>query len=361
MHSLRYLKEIGRTAREEMRALFPSSSKSRSHPLDFVCFGITDDCMFKCKMCQKWKQDIFVKNRLSRPVLADWKRCVVGLRKITDSPVQINFGGGEPLLNQDIFKLVSFCRDKGFQTNIATNAYLIDEEMARKIGDSGLTSIIISLDSLHEETHDYLRGVKGAYRQVMKAIDLLDKHCKELYKGICCVIYEMNKEDVLEVAEWVEQDSRLHSIYFMAAMQPNNTALDSRWFKSEEYALLWPKDHFQILVLIDELIARKRGRSKITNQACQLEAFKLYYRAPERFVKSSKCNLDSALHISSTGDIFLCYRWAKLGNIATDDLCALWDSKKAGAVRQTIAACKDNCHFLLNCFFQEEYPFETAA
>lgn len=361
IRSFQYLKELGRTARQEMRALLPLSPKAGAIPLDFVCFGITDDCTLRCKMCQKWKEDIFVKNRMSVPSLAHWKRCISSLRNITNAGLQINFGGGEPLLNKDIFKVVNFCRNKGFQTNIATNGYLINEDMAKRINDSGLNSIIISLDSLREETHDYLRGVSGTFRQVMKAIELLDKYCNGLYKGICTVIYEKNINDVLGVEEWVGRDERLQSIYFMAAMQPNNTQIDHQWHTRQEYQILWPQDRIQVCAIIDKLIERKKETSKITNQLCQLEAFKLYYRDPLRFVKNSKCNLDSALHISSTGDIFLCYRWAKLGNIATDDPHVLWNSAEAGHVRETIAACKDNCHFLLNCFFKEEYPFGGAS
>jgi len=360
MRSLQHLKDLGRTAREEVRALFPSFPKANALPLDFVCFGITDDCILKCKMCHKWKEDIFVKNKTTTPTLTDWKRCVASLRSIAGSSLQINFGGGEPLLHKDIFELVGFCKQKGFKTNIATNGYLIDEEMAKKIADSGLDSIIISLDSLKEEVHDHLRGLSGVYRKVMNSIELLDKFCAGLFKGICCVIYQENMNDVLEVAEWIQRDNRINSVYFMAAMQPNNTIPESRWQEKEEYAMLWPKESSRVCALIDALIKMKEANPKITNQVCQLEAFKLYYQQPERFVKSSKCNLGSALHVSSTGDIFLCYRWDVLGNISCDDISSLWNSNKASQVRKDIATCKNNCHFLLNCFFKEEYPFKIT-
>ena len=146
----------------------------------------------------------------------------------------------------------------------------------------------------------------------------------------------------------------------MAAMQPNNTALDSRWYEKEEFGFLWPKDPQKACLVIDKLIDLKNKGSKITNEACQMEAFKLYYAYPERFVKNTKCNMDSALHISSCGDIFLCYRWGLLGNIKTDDLAEVWYSEKAEKARQDIANCRDNCHFLLNCFFKGDYPFELC-
>jgi MoaA/NifB/PqqE/SkfB family radical SAM enzyme len=358
MRSLQYIKEIGSIVRGEVRALFPVFSRPACMPPDFVCIGITDACMLRCKMCQKWKEDIFIKNKTGEPAVEDWKRAISSLHKLTVKPLQINFGGGEPLLKKEIFELVSFCKQNGLKTNIATNGYLINKEMAKQIADSGLDSIIISLDSLCEDTHDYLRGKNGTYRQVMNALELLDKSCEGLYKGLCCVIYQKNMEDVLGLEAWAEEDQRINSVYFMAAMQPNNTAPDMRWYEKEEFQALWPKDPVRVGAIIDELIKIKRGRSKITNQISQLEAFKHYYKQPDRFVKSSQCNMGAALHFSSSGDIFLCYRWQVLGNVKTDDVASVWNSRLAKEARFDIAACKDNCHFLLNCFFKEGYSFK---
>lgn len=339
-------------------SFFPFLSKPVYTPPDFVCIGITDACMLKCKMCQKWKEDIFIKDKANEPTVADWKRAISSLRTLSGNYLQINFGGGEPLLKKEIFELVSFCRQNKFKTNIATNGYLINEEMAKRIADSGLDSVIISLDSLSEETHDYLRGKNGTYRQVMNALELLDKFCNGLYKGICSVIYQKNMEDLLGLEAWVEKDSRINSVYFMAAMQPNNTIPDSRWYEKEEYHQLWPKDPVRASAIISELLNIRKGKSKITNQISQLEAFKLYYQYPAQFVKASQCNMDAALHFSSLGDIFLCYRWQVLGNVKTDDVASVWNSRKAKEARQGIAGCKDNCHFLLNCYFKEGYPFK---
>ncbi len=342
---------------EHLKELFSAKKYSNRRILEFSCFGIADDCTLKCKMCHKWKEDIFIKKETKLPTLKDWENCVSSLRDITDDSFQINFGGGEPFLNKEILELVKLCKSKRFKTNIATNGYVINETMAKKIADSGLDSIILSLDSLNRDIHDYLRGVNGVFDRVMDAIKYLDKYCNGIYKGICCAIYEKNLDGILNLMEWVDKNTRINSIYFMAAMQPNNTPLDLKWHKKDEFNFLWPKDSKKVSAIIDELIGHKKNNSKITNQICQLEAFKLYYQSPERFVKNTKCNMDSAVHISSCGDIFLCYRHPLLGNIQTDDLAEALDSEKADQVRQDISNCKNNCHFLLNCFFKDDYPF----
>jgi len=324
MPFLRYVKKLGNS--------FKKNSASPARP-EFVCFGITDNCTLRCRMCHKWKEDIFIKQKAEEPTLKDWKNCVNSLSRIAERPLQINFGGGEPLLKKDILEIIRFSKSRKLETNIATNGYLIDEAMAERIADSGLNSVIISLDSMNEGTHDYLRGVSGVYGGVMKAIENLEKYGKGIYKGICCAIYDKNMDDILKLAEWVEKDSRINSIYFMAAMQPNNTPLDFLWRKKEEFSSLWPKDSKKACSLIEELIKLKNNNFKITNSVCQLEAFKSYYAHPENFVKSTKCNMDTALHVSSCGDIFLCYRQGLLGNIKSDDVADVWYSEKAEKAR----------------------------
>ncbi len=359
MASLGYLKAFNRELGEGIMSAFALQKRKISPRPDFVCFGISDECMLRCKMCYKWKEDIFIKPNAKTPSLKDWKNCIASLKGISQDSLQINFGGGEPFLRQDILEIASFSKGKGFKTNIASNGYLIDAALAKEIGRSGLDSIILSLDSLNPAAHDHLRGTEGAFDRVMRAIDLLEQFGRGIYKGICCVIYEKNLEEILDLAAWVEGDERINSVYFMAAMQPNNSPWDPAWQDKEEFGLLWPRDSARASSVIDELIRLKKQGYKIANQICQLEAFKLYYQYPAKFVKHTKCNMDSALHISSCGDIFLCYRWQKLGNIQEDDLAGVWNSQEAERTRADIRRCKNNCHFLLNCFFKDDYPFRV--
>ena len=144
----------------------------------------------------------------------------------------------------------------------------------------------------------------------------------------------------------------------MAAMQPNNTEFDEQWYKSK-FDYFWPKDTKKVNEIIDELIRRIKLGHWIGNSVEQLEAFKSYFSDPCRFVKKNPCNLDRALHVSSIGDIFLCFRYALLGNIKNgDDVNKIWYSQKAELARNDIRKCQDNCHFLLNCFFEGDYPFK---
>ncbi len=325
----------------------------------FCCYGITDDCMLRCKMCDKWKGDKIADPSTNRPpTLEEWKRCTESLRRMVDEHFIIDVGGGEALMHPDTLDVVRHSVDLGFDTSIASNGWLINEQMAKNIAGSGLKMISLSLDSYKPGVHDYLRGVKGVYQRVVDAIELLSKHCgKDFSINLCCVFYEINQEDILDLVRWANAHDKITgSINFMACMQPNNTDPRDDWYMNE-YSFLWPENPERTAEIIEEIISLKKNKWKIGNPVSQLRAFQAYYRDPKKFVKRKQCNLDRAVHVSAVGDIFLCYGWECLGNIKHHDLKERWLSDDASKVRGKVAACKNNCHFLLNCFDEFDDDF----
>lgn len=322
---------------------------------DFCCLSITDRCMLKCRMCFTW-QNVTVENH---PSLEQYKNFLSEFRGLVDDNFIISFVGGEALLFDGFFDLVKFSVGKGFLANTASNSWLIDENMARRIGDSGLNEISLSLDSLNEATHDYLRGVKGVYRRVMNAIDFLSKYSENTKIGICSAIYDWNLNELLSLLDWVNNNDKIHSISFLAPKQPNYTGIDKEWWKGK-YGYLWPKDAGKACSFVDEVLKIKATDKgyKIGNTSQQLEAFKLYFGDPGRFVKKSKCNLDKTVFVNAVGDILLCFRSEILGNIKEGaNIREIWYSDRANEVRKKIDLCGNTCHFLLNLFFEGDYPF----
>ena len=82
------------------------------------------------------------------------------------------FSGGEPLVRKnDLVKLAEEHNDCSFLS--FTNATLVDEEFAKKLGELGNLGLAISVEGFEEET-DMRRG-EGTYNKVMEAMDLLKK------------------------------------------------------------------------------------------------------------------------------------------------------------------------------------------
>ncbi|MBU4305293.1 MAG: radical SAM protein [Candidatus Omnitrophica bacterium] len=316
----------------------------------FSCFTLCDNCVLKCRMCYKWQPDLYIKPERKQLGLEDWKRCAISLKKIAPENFVVNFGGGEVTTMPWLFDIVSFCHELGFKTNIATNGFLVDAALVCKMHASGLDYVNISLDSLNETTHDMLRGVKGVYKKVMQAIKLIHSHAPQTQISICSIMMEPSLEGIVQLVRWVQENPKVAMIYLMAIMQPNNTHADPLWYENK-FNHLWPKDAVRAAEIIDEVIALKQKGYKIANRVEHLHAYKTYFFDPRAYVKKSACNIDCAVHISSVGDVFMCYRYAKIGDVREGDLENIWTNDLAAQVRVQIHECRENCHFLLNCNF----------
>ncbi|MFH1460396.1 MAG: radical SAM protein [Candidatus Omnitrophota bacterium] len=322
----------------------------------FGCIGITEECMLRCKMCYKWQDDIFIKKSdiNTFPTVEQYMAFFKSLSEIVDKDFVLNFGGGETLLFPQICEVLKAAFECGLWTNLNSNGYLINEDFARRLGQTGLFSINLSLDSINPVTHDYLRGVDGVYKRTLQAIDNLHKFAPNVEIDLISVIYEQNYREFIPLMEWINHNEKIKQVLVMMPMQPNNTIPEERWWEGK-YGFLWPKDIKKALNLVNELIQMKKNSYKISNSIAQLKAAYNYFANPERFVKSTVCNMYKAIHISSIGEIYICFEYGVLGNIKNNgDIKSILSSQKAELVRAKIKNCKKNCHFLMNCYFEED-------
>lgn len=316
----------------------------------FCCIAATDYCMLRCKMCEKWKEKM---NWDHVPSIDDWKRFISQLRHIVDKGFDIDFGGGEALSFPGLPDLISHAEGQGFHTTLATNAYLIDKNMAKRLQDAGLHHISMSLDFLCPEKHDEYRGVKGVHAQLMKAIDNLYVHAPYMRKGLCSVIMDENLDELESLAKWMHDNPKLDWLYFMAVAQPNNTPYEEKW--QAEYDELWPKDKEKAVSVINNLLMLKEGGINISNSESQLKAFRAYFKNPQNFVNKAKCIIGgTSINVNAYGDIYLCFTNKPIGNIRKDNIVELLHSEKVTRLRRELAECKQNCHLLLNCCYIED-------
>ncbi|MBU1925230.1 MAG: radical SAM protein, partial [Candidatus Omnitrophica bacterium] len=222
----------------------------------------------------------------------------------------------------------------------------------KKISETGLDYVNISLDSRNPQLHDHLRGVSGVYQKAIGAIELIHEHAKNTAISICSIIMEQTLSGIVDLVKWVQENEKIGMIYLMALMQPNNTHPTKNWNR-EKFAHLWPSSHQRVREVLDELIDLKLKGFKICNTVEHLQAFNAYFKNPREFVKKGVCHIGRAIHISSIGDVFMCYQHEEIGSVRQNDLKKLWTSELAEDIRAKIKRCQENCHFLLNCKFEE--------
>lgn len=128
----------------------------------------TNRCNLKCIYCwQREEHKVYTGEEVSdeRYVRLIDEAAELGVRLITIT------GGGEPLCRKGmILKLIRKIKENGISGSIITNGTLIDNELASAFVEAGWDEIIFSIDSLDEETNDYLRGAKGTFSKCMGAI-----------------------------------------------------------------------------------------------------------------------------------------------------------------------------------------------
>jgi radical SAM protein with 4Fe4S-binding SPASM domain len=82
---------------------------------------------------------------------------------------QVCLTGGEPLLYGDFFKLAQEIHDRGFRWGMTSNGTLISREVARRLHETGMGTISISLDGL-PETHDAFRRTPNGWKRAMDGV-----------------------------------------------------------------------------------------------------------------------------------------------------------------------------------------------
>jgi radical SAM protein with 4Fe4S-binding SPASM domain len=115
----------------------------------------------------------------------------------------VPYGVGEPLLNPDIYAMISYCRDQGVPTGLSTNATTLNEGAARKIIAAGLDYIIFAFDGATKETFEKYR--KGAdFDRVRENILTFLRVKKELKSKIFCILQVVRlKENRAEIPDLI--------------------------------------------------------------------------------------------------------------------------------------------------------------
>jgi len=315
-------------------------------------------------MCIEWR------NPPNLPMLSfeQCTRFVDDLAEFVDYPMDINIMGGEPFAIDWLLPLCDYMYKKGFNPIISTNAYLIDEVMARKIFASKLKVLAISLDAIDTKIHDAIRGTQGAFEHVMKALAYLNKYrSKELHLVILPLIMESNLEALPNLIKWVKESKQADSVSLLALVESGLVNQKEGWFKKPEYRHIWPQNPKRTKKVIETIIDMKQHGYPITNPYNQLEAFKEYYSDPEKFLDETEyCIRDYIIDLDPNADILLSGH--KLGSLKENTpLKHLWFSLKANEIRKYIDehGCVNSRSCLINfiCAFlkQEEQEFLYCA
>jgi MoaA/NifB/PqqE/SkfB family radical SAM enzyme len=151
----------------------------------------TYKCNLRCVYCNAWLQSELqidtLKNFKCLPrrdaiskerwlVIAK-ELCEMGVKEIEIT------GGGEPLIvPYKTLSLMELIKSYNITGKLVTNGTLWNEKYIKKTIEMGWDRITFGIDAPDEKTHDFLKGVKGAFKKVIKNIQLFNKYKKVMKK-----------------------------------------------------------------------------------------------------------------------------------------------------------------------------------
>lgn len=131
-----------------------------------VFFEVTWRCNLKCRHC-------YTSSGGTSPKEVSTQSVIRMLDDMAENGVfLISYGGGEPLLREDIITLIKEAARRRIEVSLSTNGWYITAALSNELRDAGVRSILVSLDGANASTHDAIRG-DGSFEKARKAIELL--------------------------------------------------------------------------------------------------------------------------------------------------------------------------------------------
>jgi organic radical activating enzyme len=131
-------------------------------------------CNFRCVMCCQIDRSFSSKSEgyMGFMDMGIFKAAIDELEKNVEA---VTFASrGEPMLHPQIGEMLEYASDKFLGLKLNTNASMLSEDNCHKILQSGLQSIVFSVDAFDAQTYEKIR-VNGKFEEVKMNIEMFHK------------------------------------------------------------------------------------------------------------------------------------------------------------------------------------------
>lgn len=143
-----------------------------------VGFWTGDVCNFKCKYCiHTLGGGIYTKNKDIIPNMMTWETFTKAADLLKEFPQPIKkvlFSSiGEPLLNKKLPDMISYVKNIGVADfcEVITNASLLTNDLSKRLIDSGLDRLCISIQGVSARKYEEISHIKLDYEKLVKEIE----------------------------------------------------------------------------------------------------------------------------------------------------------------------------------------------
>jgi len=271
---------------------------SYNRKVDYLRVSVTQRCNFRCQYCMPEKPFEWTpkENLLSYEEMFSFIKVAIdnGIKKI-------RITGGEPLVREDLDKLISMIKTYNSDIDLAltTNGYLLKSQVA-KLKKAGLNRINISIDSLEKETFWYLTK-KNVLQNVLEGIEAALK-VGMLVKLNSVILKDINENEILSLYNFAKQKGI--QIRFIEYMENESAYSNLKTVQSKELIDTISKKH-----LINELPTKENSAAKL-------------YRDESGYIfgviepyDDSFCQTCNRIRLSAEGDLIPCLYFEDSQNI----------------------------------------------
>lgn len=197
-------------------------------------FSPTARCNYNCRHCFMAKDENPGAAQMTR------EQCMDLLDQLSrDCGVaEIRFTGGEPFLHPDFADIVCAAWEKGiYVREILTNGSILHEDFLHMMQSKGIRPLMmISFDGVNR--HDWLRGVPGAEKRALGALNLCALHGFPTSSHVC--VHRGNVDVLRETAIALEANGA-------EVMRVIRVSEAPRWMKTSSDYNLPPREYFEAI------------------------------------------------------------------------------------------------------------------
>lgn len=277
-------------------------------------------CNFRCRICEFWHTAY-----QEQPLLTLNQIKIISEKLKAIGPQVISIGGGEPLLHPDIVDIVRALARHHFPVMIC-NGWYVTEENARALFEAGIEEISVSVDYADAAKHDAQRGVPGAWKRAVHALEILHANRVRADQRVHMISVIMD-DNIEEVEPLINLCKKMGITYLLTLyssargdknLQPSTLDLST--------ILLGLKKKYQELVALHGYMANFTSAMR--------------HEYPKRcFAGKNLCNIDNKGYVSRCIDTI----HRPVGNIIKEDSAVIQKKLKSAFYSNSCRSCWTSC------------------
>lgn len=299
------------------------------------------ECNLRCVQCDIWT----LKNPPNSITLEERIKVLKETKLWSEQP-KVVLTGGELLMRPDrLYETTEAAKSLGVYITISSNGTLVRSSDLMKLPQSGISCIVFSIDSHHEEVHDSIRGVKGTYKKVINSVNLVNKIKAGTSLSILTstIIGEHNLHEIEPLVDFLESTGAETTVF-----QPIQPIFARKLENNWQMGKLFPRDFDKIDRGIDMILKLKQSGRRIYQTEQQFEDMRYYFKNPLKVREGQCAAFHSSMMIDITGQVRLCFNMERIGlkpigNIRESTLQELWTGTEAQKAREVMKKCTEGC------------------